>query len=138
MWIWFPSGPRTMRDAPPHDPRLMVRILLYGYTTGVCSSRMIERKCFDDVPFRWLTDGAAPDYRAIARFRKRHSSALVNLFVEALALCQAAGMARLGQVVLDRTRMRDSASTRQVMRYMRSETESVLAEQVWTLLTEAE
>ena len=126
------------RAAPRHDPRLMVRILLYAYTTGVCSSRVIERKCFDDVPFRWLTDGAAPDYRAIARFRKRHSSALVNLFVEALALCQAAGMVRLGQVPLDRTRMRDSVSKRQVMRYMRSETESVLAEQVWTLLTEAE
>jgi uncharacterized protein YabE (DUF348 family)/transposase len=126
------------RAAPRHDPRLMVRILLYAYTTGVCSSRVIERKCFDDVPFRWLTDGAAPDYRTIARFRKRHSCALVNLFVEALALCQAAGMVRLGQVVLDRTRMRDSASTRQVMRYMRSETESVLAEQVSILLTEAE
>jgi uncharacterized protein YabE (DUF348 family)/transposase len=126
------------RAVPPHDPRLLVRILLYAYTTGVYSSRVIERKCIDDVPFRWLTDGAAPDYRAIARFRKRHSSALVNLFVEALALCQAAGRVRLGRVVLDRTRVRDSASTRQVMRYMRSETESVLAEQVWTLLTEAE
>ena len=42
------------RAAPPHDPRLMVRILLYAYTTGVCSSRVIERKCVDDVPFRWL------------------------------------------------------------------------------------
>jgi uncharacterized protein YabE (DUF348 family)/transposase len=116
------------RAASRHDPRLMARILLYAYTNGVCSSRVIERKCFDDVPFRWLADGAAPDYRAIARFRKRHSSALVNLFVEALALCQAAGMARLGRVVLDPRRMPDSASTRQVMRYMRSEVESVLAE----------
>ena len=76
----------------PCDPRLMVRILLYGYTTGVRSSRAIERKCVDDVPFRWLAAGAAPDYRAIARFRKRHLSALGYLFVEALALCQAAGM----------------------------------------------
>ena len=116
----------------------MVRILLYAYTTGVCSSRVIERKCVDDVPFRWLADGAAPDYRAIARFRKRHVSALGNLFVEALALCQAAGIVRLGRVVLNRTRVRDSASTRQVTRYMRSETERVLAAEVWTLLTEAE
>ena len=54
------------RAAPRDDPRLMVRILLYAYTTGVCSSRVIERKCVDDVPFRWLADGAAPDYRAIA------------------------------------------------------------------------
>ena len=45
------------RAASPHDSRLMVRILLYAYTTGVCSSRVIERKCVDDVPFRWLADG---------------------------------------------------------------------------------
>ena len=61
-----------VRGGPPYDPRLMVRILLYGYTTGVRSSRVIERKCVDDVPFRWLAAGGAPNYRAIARFRKRH------------------------------------------------------------------
>ena len=126
------------RGAPPHDPRLMVRILLYAYTTGVCSSRVIERKCVDDMPFRWLADGVAPDFRAIARFRQRHASALGNLFVEALALCQVAGIVRLGRVVLDMTRVRDSASTRQVMCYTPSEMERVLAEEVWTLLTEAE
>ena len=64
------------RGGPPYDPRLMVRILLYGYTIGVRSSRVIETKCVDDVPFRWLAGGVAPDYRAIARFRKRHLSAL--------------------------------------------------------------
>ena len=104
------------RAAPHCDPRLMVRILLYGYTTGVHSSRAIERKCVDDVPFRWLAAGTAPDYRAIARFRDRHLSALEYLFVEALALCRAAGMTRLGRVALDGTRVRDNASTRKVMR----------------------
>ena len=90
------------RGGPPYDPRLMVRILLYGYTIGVRSSRAIEVKCTDDVPFRWLAAGAGPDYRAIARFRKRHLSALGHLFVQALALCQAAGMVRLGRVALER------------------------------------
>ena len=127
------------RTAPPCDPRLMVRILLYGYTTGVCSSRAIERKCVDDLPFRWLAEGAAPDYRAIARFRKRHLSALGYLFVEALALCRAAGIMRLGRVALDATRVRDNASTGKVMRYARMrETERVLAEEVWALLADAE
>jgi uncharacterized protein YabE (DUF348 family)/transposase len=127
------------RAAPPCDPRLMVRILLYGYTTGVRSSRAIERKCVDDLPFRWLAAGAAPDYRAIARFRKRHLSALGHLFVEALALCRAAGMVRLGRVALDGTRVRDSASTRKVMSYVRMcETERFLAEEVWALLADAE
>ena len=127
------------RAAPPCDPRLMVRILLYGYTTGVRSSRAIERKCVDDLPFRWLAAGAAPDYRAIARFRKRHLSALGYLFVEALALCRAAGMVRLGRVALDGTRVRDNASTRKVMSYvLMRETERVLAEEVWALLADAE
>ena len=122
--MWISSAIRAAytagRAAPPDDPRLMVRILLYGYTTGVCSSRVIERKCVDDRALSVVgCMGSAPDYRAIARFRKRHLSALGNLFVEALALCQAAGMVRLGRVALDGTRVRDNASTRKVMRYTR-------------------
>jgi transposase len=127
------------RGAPPYDPRLMVRILLYGYTTGIRSSRAIERKCTDDVPFRWLAAGVAPDYRAIARFRKRHLSALGNLFVQALALCQAAGMVRLGRVALDGTKVRANASKRKAMSYARmSEKEKVLADEVSALLAEAD
>jgi resuscitation-promoting factor RpfB len=94
-----------VRGVLPCDPRLMMRILLYGYAIGVRSSREIEQKCIDDATFRWLAAGARPDYRAIARFRKRHLSALGRLFVQALALCQAAGMVRLGRVALAGTRM---------------------------------
>jgi len=127
------------RGGPPYDPRLMVRILLYGYTIGVRSSRVIETKCIDDVPFRWLAGGVAPDYRAIARFRKRHLSALGHLFVQALALCQAAGMVRLGRVALDGTKVRANASKRKAMSYARmSEKEKVLANEVSALLLEAE
>jgi len=99
-----PAVHTDARGAPTYDPRPMVRILLYGYTIGVRSSRVIQRKCFDDAAFRWLAAGAVPDYRTIARFRKRHVSALVYLFVQALALCQAAGMVRLGLVALDGTK----------------------------------
>lgn len=128
-----------VRGGPPYDPRLMVRILLYGYTAGVRSSRAIERKCVDDVPFRWLAAGAAPDYRAIARFRKRHLSALGHLFVQALALCQAAGMVSLGRVALDGTKVRANASKRKAMSYARmTEKEKILAAEVSALLAEAE
>lgn len=133
------AGYTEGRGGPPYDPRLMVRILLYGYTTGVRSSRAIERKCVDDVPFRWLAAGAAPDYRAVARFRKRHLSALGHLFVQALALCQAAGMVSLGRVALDGTKVRANASKRKAMSYARmSEKEKILAAEVSALLTEAE
>ena len=127
------------RGGPPYDPRLMVRVLLYGYTIGMRSSRAIETKCVDDVPFHWLAAGAAPDFRAVARFRKRHLSALGHLFVQALALCQAAGMVRLGRVALDGTKVRANASKRKAMSYARmSEKEKILAAEVSALLAEAE
>ena len=133
------AGYTEGRGAPPYDPRLMVRILLYGYTIGVRSSRAIEVKCVDDVPFRWLAAGAAPDFRAVARFRKRHLSALGHLFVQALALCQAAGMVSLGRVALDGTKVRANASKRKAMSYARmTEKEKVLAGEVSALLAEAE
>lgn len=127
------------RGAPPYDPRLMVRLLLYGYTTGVRSSRKLEAACTEVVAFRWLAAGAAPDYRAIARFRRRHLSALGHLFVQALALCQAAGMVKLGRVALDGTKLRANASRRKAMSYARmSAKEKILAAEVSALLAEAE
>lgn len=127
------------RGAPPYDPRLMVRILLYGYTTGVRSSRKLEAACVDVVAFRWLAAGSAPDYRSIARFRKRHLCALGHLFVQALALCQAAGMVKLGRVALDGTKLRANASRRKAMSYARmTEREKVLAQEVSDLLAQAE
>lgn len=127
-----------VRGGPPYDPRLMVRILLQGYTAGVRSSRKLDAACVDVVAFRWLAAGSAPDYRAIARFRKRHLSALGHLFVQALALCQAAGMVSR-QVALDGTKVRANASKRKAMSYARmTEKEKVLADEVSALLLDAE
>ncbi len=127
------------RGAPPFDPRLMVRVLLLGYTTGVRSSRKLEEACWDKVAFRWLAGGEAPAYRAIAKFRKRHLSALGHLFVQALELCQAAGMVRLGQVALDGTKVRANASRRKAMSYARmTEKQKILAAEVSDLLAQAE
>jgi transposase len=97
----FYAGYQEGRGGPPFDPRLMVRVLLLGYTTGIRSSRKLEAACWDMVAFRWLAGGQAPAYRAIAKFRKRHLSALGHVFVQALELCQAAGMLSLGRVALD-------------------------------------
>src|SRR2546428_6501761 len=101
------------RGYPPYDPRLMVKLLIYGYCTGQRSSRVIEKRCHDDVGFRYLAAGAAPDYRSIARFRRRHLEALAGLFLQALQLCQHAGMVRLGKVALDGTKLRANASRAQ-------------------------
>ena len=67
----FRASYTEARGFPPYDPRLMLKLLIYGYVTGVRSSRAIERRCHDDVAFRFLAANAAPDYRSVARFRRR-------------------------------------------------------------------
>ena len=124
---------------PPYDPRLMVRVLVYGYCVGVCSSRELERACMDVVAFRWLSAQQFPDFRSFARFRKRHLAALGNVFLQALELCRAAGMVSLGQVALDGTKVRANASRHKAMSYARlTEKQKVLADEVSDLLAEAE
>lgn len=127
------------RGFPPYDPRLMLKLLVYGYTTGVRSSRAIERRCHDDVAFRFLAANQAPDYRSIARFRRRHLDALAALFVEVLKLCQAAGMVRLGRVALDGSKVRANASRRKAMSYKRiTERETSLQAEVDEMMADAE
>ncbi len=127
------------KGQPPYDPRLMVRVLLYGYCVGVRSSRELERVCVDVVAFRWLAAQQAPDFRSIARFRKRHLSSLGNVFLQALELCREAGMVSLGQVALDGTKVRANASRRKAMSYARlTEKQKVLADEVSALLADAD
>src|SRR5665213_3348422 len=108
----FLSAYKEVRGYPPYDPRLMLKLLLYGYVTGTRSSRAIERACTDVVAFRWLAANQSPDFRSIARFRRRHLTALRELFGVSLGLCRQAGMVRLGTVALDGTKVRADASRR--------------------------
>lgn len=134
------------RGFPPHDPRLMVRLLVYGYTTGVRSSRAIERRCVDDVGFRFLAAGQVPDFRSIAKFRRRHLAALEGLLLQSLRLAQRMGMVRLGRVALEGVKLRAAASKHQAMSYDRLvsreeqlETEiAVLEARIAAMLAEAE
>jgi transposase len=133
------AGYTEVRGAPPYDPRLMLKILIYGYSHGVTSSRALERRCHDDVAFRFLTAQAAPDFVAIARFRTRHGAALKQMFVQSLALCAKAGLVSLGRVALDGTKLRASASRHRAMSYDRMvRAEAELAAEVEQLVAEAE
>jgi transposase len=127
------------RGYPPYDPRLMLKLLIYGYCTGQRSSRVIEKRCHDDVAFRYLAAGAAPDFRSIARFRRRHLEALEGLFLQALRLCKRAGMVKLGRVALDGTKLRANASRHKAMSYKRmEEREAQLEAEIDAMLAEAE
>ncbi|MQA76523.1 MAG: IS1182 family transposase [Solirubrobacterales bacterium] len=109
------------RGYPPYDPRLMTKLLIYGYATGTCSSRKLEAATHRDIAIRMLCAGQSPDYRSIARFRERHLKALAELFVEALRLCAEAGLVSLGHLALDGTKLRASASRHKAMSYERME-----------------
>ena len=115
---------------PAHDPRMMVALLLYAYAVGELSSRRIERRCVEDVPFRVIAANQVPDHTTIARFRKRHAEALAGLFVEVLALCAKAGMVKVGRVAIDGTKMRANASLGANRKYpaIRAEIDRILAE----------
>jgi len=135
----FLASYTEVRGFPPYHPRLMLKILLYGYTTGVRSSRKIELRCREDVAFRFLSANAAPDFRSVARFRRRHLAALEALFTEALTLCRAAGMVKMGRVALDGTKVRANASRHKAMSYDRmADTEARLHDEVQQMMREAE
>src|SRR6266571_3533229 len=107
------------RGYRPYDPRLMVKLLVYGYATGVVSSRKLERASYRDVAVRMLCADQHPDYRSIARFRARHLEALGELFVQALRLCKQANLVGLATLALDGTKLRANASRRKAMSYGR-------------------
>ncbi len=117
----------------------MARLLLYGYCIGITSSRKIEQATYDNVAFRYLSADQHPDHDTLAAFRQEHVEALAELFVQALRLCQKAGLVKLGNVSIDGTKMKANASTRRSVRYERiSEREQHWRAEVARLLSLAQ
>ncbi len=106
------------RNCPFH-PRMMVKILLYGYATGVRSSRKIAKKLHEDVAFRVLAVGNFPAHRTIAEFRQRHLKEFQELFVQVVQIAGAAGLLKLGTVAVDGAKVKANASKRKAMSYGR-------------------
>src|ERR1700747_2080091 len=89
------------RGQPPYHPRMMTKILLYGYCVGVFSWRRIPKRLVEDVAFRVLAAGNEPDFRTIADFRKLHLKALEEMFQQMLRLTLETGAMKLGHVAMD-------------------------------------
>ena len=127
------------RGGPPYHPRMMVKVLLYGYCIGVASSRRIAQRLNEDIAFRVLAANNTPDFRTMSDFRKDHLGALSGLFLQVLAFCQRAGLVKLGHVALDGTKVRANASRHKAMSYRRmKEKETQLAAEVAELLRRAQ
>jgi transposase len=127
------------RGQPPYDPRLMTKLLVYGYCTGVFSSRRIQKRLQEDIPFKVLAAGNDPDFRTISDFRKLHIKALQGLFEQVLAMALEVGAVKVGRVSLDGTKVKANASKHKAMSYGRmKEKQQQLQEEVKQLLEQAE
>ena len=107
------------RRKSPYEPRMMAKVLIYGYATGVFSSRGLARKLEEDVAFRVLAAGNFPSHRTLCEFRRRHLSDFKKLFVEVVGLAREMGVANFGRLSVDGTKVRANASKRKAMSYAR-------------------
>lgn len=108
-----------LRGGPPYHPVMMVKLLLYAYSTGVYSSRRIATHVREDVAFRVLAAGNVPDFRTLSEFRRRHLAALSGLFQQVVALAQQAKLITLKHVAVDGTKIQANASKHKAMSYDR-------------------
>jgi transposase/IS5 family transposase len=128
------GGPRNQ----PFHPAMMVKVLLYGYATGVFSSRKLARKLYEDVAFRVLAADNYPAHRTICDFRALHLEELSALFVQVVKLARECGLVKLGTIAVDGTKIKANASRHKAMSYARmQESEARLKAEIDALFAKA-
>src|ERR1700731_485914 len=122
-----------------YHPALLLGLLVYGYTTGVFSSRKLERATYDSVAFRFIAANDHPDHDTIATFRRRFLKDIEALFVRVLELAREMGLLRLGTVGLDGTKIHANASRHSALSYEHAgKIEAQLKAEVADLMAKAE
>jgi transposase len=106
-----------------YHPAMMLKLLIYGYATGLFSSRRIARACDTDIAFRILAAGDPPSHRTLARFRMAHLDVFQLLFVQVVQIAQASGLVKLGTLAIDGSKVRANASKHKAMSYERMQKE---------------
>ena len=122
-----------------YHPRLLLGILIYGYATGVFSSRKLERATYDSVAFRFIAANDHPDHDTIAAFRRRFLKEIEALFVQVLLLAREMGLLKMGTVALDGTKIHANASKHSALSYEHAgKIETQLKAEVAELMAKAE
>src|SRR6202789_1131975 len=133
------SGAYRGTGSAPYHPRMMLGILVYGYATGVFSSRKLERATYDSVAFRFLAGNEHPDHDTIANFRRRFLKDIEKLFVDVLKLAREMGVLKMGTIGLDGTKIHANASRHSALSYEHAgKIETQLKAEVADLLAKAE
>lgn len=122
-----------------YHPAVLLSLLVYGYATGVFSSRKLERATYDSVAFRFIAGNGHPDHDTIAAFRRRFLEQIETLFVEVLKLAREMGVLKLGTVALDGTKIHANASRHSALSHEHAgKIEAQLKAEVADLLAKAE
>jgi transposase len=105
------------RGSQPYNPAMLLALLFYGYSTGIFSSRKLERSTYDSVAFRFIAANRHPDHDTIATFRKRFLKELSGLFIQILMIARQMNMLKLGSVSLDGSKIKANASKHKALSY---------------------
>src|SRR5437899_2043099 len=99
----------------PFDPRLPIKVLVYGYATGTRSSRRLEQHCRESLPYLFLTRGDTVSYRTLCRTRVEQSDLVEPVWISLFAVAEQCGLKRVGQIVIDSSKLRADASPEAVL-----------------------
>lgn len=100
-----------------YEPKVMIKIIFYGYSLGICSSRKIAQGCKQDIAFMYLARLYKPNFRTISDFRKNHINELTEYFVDIIKYCKEIGLVKVGSIAIDGTKIRANASTDKMKSY---------------------
>jgi transposase len=133
------SGRYRGSGSASYHPRMLLGILVYGYATGIFSSRKLERATYDSVAFRFIAANDHPDHDTIATFRRRFLKQIEGLFVQVLLLAREMGMLKLGTLGVDGTKIHANASRHSALSYEHAcKIEAQLKAEVAELMAKAE
>src|ERR671928_510469 len=132
----IPPGPKGEK---PYHPHALFGVLAWGYLHGVRSSRKLARLARQEAAFVYLAGGGQPNYRTLARFRRDNAAAFTAVFQQTVVLALRLGLARLGHVALDGTKLGANTSKHKAMSYGRMrQREAQLKEEIARLVEQAE
>jgi transposase len=131
-----PPGPKGEK---PYHPHALFGVLAWGYLHGVRSSRKLARLARQEAAFVYLAGGGRPNYRTLARFRRENAAAFTAVFQETVILALRLGLAQLGHVALDGTKLKANTSKHKAMSYGRMrQREAQLREEIARLVQQAD
>ena len=121
------------------NPKMLLKILIYGYSTGIRSSRRIQKETREDLVFMWLAGMQEPDFRTISDFRKDRINNIKSIFQQVLDICGELGMVKCGRISIDGTKIEANSSRNKVTyRKMLAKRRGKYEENIQEIFEEAE